>query len=72
MEIRSSRLIQSYDFTVDILEVYGRTRYTDIFGGLHWFKHCVYHSFHEGSYDAGTCTNYNNTGDGEFPPEKEN
>lgn len=49
------------------LAVYGRIRYTDIFGEKHWFKNCVYQGWHSGSFQSGSCVAYNNTGDGDLP-----
>jgi hypothetical protein len=51
------------------LAVYGRGSYIDIFGGAHWVQFCVWKGYFSGNgvYNAKSCTDYNDTGDGEAP-----
>jgi hypothetical protein len=51
------------------LAMYGQGRYDDIFGGVHWFRFCVWKSYYagNGNFNAKSCTDYSDTGDGDAP-----
>jgi hypothetical protein len=50
------------------LAVHGLGTYDDIFGGVHWFRFCFWRSYYSGgSYNAGSCAAFNDTGDGPLP-----
>jgi hypothetical protein len=51
------------------LAEYGRGRFVDIFGGDHWVHFCIWHAYYNGigNYNAQSCTDFNDTGDGSPP-----
>lgn len=55
------------------LGVYGHGTYDDVLGKPHWFTFCNWRAYYPGfgSYYTESCTNYNDTGDGDLPAPKE-
>ena len=51
------------------LAIFGRGKYDDIFGGTHWVQFCVWKAYFQGTgnYNAKSCTDYGDTGDGTVP-----
>jgi hypothetical protein len=49
--------------------IYGQARFVDIFGNPHWVRFCSWKNYYKGNgnFNAKSCVDYNDAGDGQLP-----